>query len=111
LSIELELKTQPKEVASSAHTPHTAAEGGDIALKAVDGATGKVRPHFKTLDNGTAITYQALLGFDGYITKCRQISCPCCKATLDKTTLPAYKVYPLGKRCCGIDGTATFTKE
>jgi hypothetical protein len=48
---------------------NNAADGGDIALtlKPVDGTTGKSTTTFKTLDNGSAITYQALLDFDGYI--------------------------------------------
>jgi hypothetical protein len=37
-----------------------------LTLKPVDGTTGKTTT-FKTLDNGSAITYQALLDFDGYI--------------------------------------------
>jgi hypothetical protein len=54
----------------SSHPAHihlnTAAEGGDIALtlKPVDGTTRKSTTTFKTLDNGTAITYQQLLNFD-----------------------------------------------
>jgi plastocyanin len=66
----LELKGTAQGGLHPAHIHfNTAAEGGDIALtlKAVDGATGKSTTTFTTLDNGTAITYQALLGFDGYI--------------------------------------------
>jgi hypothetical protein len=62
-------------------------------LKAVDG-TGKVRPLSKH-DNGTAIL-QALLGFDGYINvhlSADKLALLLRKATLDKTTLLAYRKY------------------
>jgi len=70
LSIELDLQNTP---AGGIHTAHihfnTAAEGGGIALslEAVNGNTGKSTTTFTTLDDGTAITYQGLLDFDGYI--------------------------------------------
>ncbi|MCQ6468237.1 hypothetical protein NPN14_23720, partial [Vibrio parahaemolyticus] len=60
-------------IAGASHPAHihlnTAAEGGDIALtlNAVDGTTGKSTTVLKALDNGTKITYQELLNFDGYI--------------------------------------------
>jgi hypothetical protein len=63
----MSIEVRFKEHYCSSHPAHihfnTAAEGGDIALtlKAVDGATGKITTTFKSLDNGTAITYQQLL--------------------------------------------------
>jgi plastocyanin len=70
LSIELDLKNTPQGKSHPAHIHlNTAAEGGDIALtlNAVDGSTGKSTTTFKTLDDGSAINYQALINFDGYI--------------------------------------------
>lgn len=48
---------------------NTIAEGGGIVinLKNVDGATGKAVTSVDTLNNGTAITYDELLNFNGYI--------------------------------------------
>ncbi|MGO4817477.1 cupredoxin domain-containing protein [Flavobacterium sp. W22_SRS_FP1] len=70
VSIELELLNTPQGGSHTAHIHlNNAADGGDIALtlKPVDGTTGKSITTFKALDNGSAITYQALLDFDGYI--------------------------------------------
>jgi hypothetical protein len=70
LSVELDLQNTS---AGNTHPAHihinTAAEGGSIALslEAVDGATGKSKTTFTTLDDGTPITYQGLLDFDGYV--------------------------------------------
>ncbi|MGO3238441.1 MAG: CHRD domain-containing protein [Psychroflexus halocasei] len=58
---------------SGMHPAHihmnTAAEGGDIAisLEAVDGTTGMSSTTFTTMDDGTSITYQELINFDGYV--------------------------------------------
>ncbi|WP_422005735.1 CHRD domain-containing protein [Roseivirga pacifica] len=48
---------------------NTAAEGGDIAvsLTPVDGSTGMSETTISMLDDGTAITYDELIMFDGYI--------------------------------------------
>jgi hypothetical protein len=70
VSIELDLKNTPQGGIHPAHIHlNTAAEGGDIALTltAVDGSTGKSTTTFKTLKDGSAINYQALINFDGYI--------------------------------------------
>ncbi len=58
---------------SGMHPAHihmnTAAEGGDIAisLEPVDGATGMSSTTFSAKDNGTAISYEELLNFNGYV--------------------------------------------
>ena len=70
LSIELNLQNTPGGGVHPAHIHiNTAAEGGGIALtlEAVNGDTGKSKTTFTTLDDGTAIIYQGLLDFDGYI--------------------------------------------
>jgi Cu/Zn superoxide dismutase len=70
LSIELTLQNTTEGDAHPAHLHfNTAAEGGDVALplETVLGATGKSTTNFTTLNDGTAITYAALIDFDGYI--------------------------------------------
>ncbi|GAA4322335.1 hypothetical protein GCM10023115_50360 [Pontixanthobacter gangjinensis] len=58
---------------SGMHPAHihfnTAAEGGDIALSfnPIDGATGMSTTTFSALDDGTPITYEEAVNFDGYI--------------------------------------------
>lgn len=70
LSVELDLQNTS---AGNTHPAHihmnTAAESGGIvlSLEPVDGATGKSKTTFTTLNDGTAITYQGLLDFNGYI--------------------------------------------
>src|SRR5690606_41703304 len=48
---------------------NSASEGGPIAVSfpPIDGATGRSETTITELDNGTAITYEGLLAFDGYI--------------------------------------------
>ncbi|MGB7394656.1 MAG: hypothetical protein WA913_09710 [Pricia sp.] len=48
---------------------NTAAEGGDIAidLNPVDGSTGESSTHVTELNDDTAISYEELLEYDGYI--------------------------------------------
>lgn len=119
LSIELNLKNTIAGNSLAAQIRlNTAAEGGDIALtlKPVDGATGKSTTTIKALDNGTAITYQQILSFDGYINV---------NATADKSSAlvsqgdigqneitNVSKVYVLGSVAVpAISGTATFFKR
>jgi protein tyrosine phosphatase (PTP) superfamily phosphohydrolase (DUF442 family) len=119
LSIELQLKNT---MAGGLHPAHihlnNAAEGGDIALtlKAVDGATGKSTTTFKALDNGSAITYQQLLAFDGYINvhlAADKLSTLVAQGDIGQNVLTgASKVYPLGSVAVpSISGTATFFKR
>lgn len=70
VAIELELSNTPAGGQHPAHIHlNTAAEGGDIALtlEAVDGSTGKSSTTVTTLNDGTAISYDDLIAFDGYI--------------------------------------------
>lgn len=59
--------------AGGTHPSHihvnSVAQGGGIAidLTAVNGTTGKSETHISKLNNGTAITYDELLTFNGYI--------------------------------------------
>lgn len=70
ITVELDLNNT---AAGGSHPAHihinTAVEGGDIAISlgTVDGATGFSTINFSTKDDGTPISYQQLLDFDGYI--------------------------------------------
>jgi uncharacterized protein YerC len=119
VSIELELLNTPQGGSHPAHIHlNTAADGGDIALtlKPVDGTTGKSTTTFKTLDNGSAITYQALLDFDGYINvhlSANQLGTLVAQGDIGQNDLTdVSKVYPLGSVADPlISGTATFYKR
>lgn len=59
--------------ATASHPAHihanTAAEGGDIvlSLENVSGSNGKSETVVSALDNGTPVTYEQLVEFDGYV--------------------------------------------
>ena len=70
VTVDLNLQNTPAGGEHPAHIHfNTAAEGGGIAvsLGTVDGDTGTSSVTFSTLDDGTGITYDQLLNFDGYI--------------------------------------------
>jgi hypothetical protein len=69
-TVEIELDGTPDGGMHPAHIHYnTAAEGGDIAVsfEPIDGATGMSTTTFSTLDDGTNITYEEAINFDGYI--------------------------------------------
>jgi len=69
-TVEIELDGTPDGGMHPAHIHYnTAAEGGDIAVsfEPVDGSTGMSTTTFSTLDDGTSITYEEAINFDGYI--------------------------------------------
>jgi hypothetical protein len=116
LSIELDLKNTPQGGSHPAHIHlNTAAEGGAIALTltAVDGSTGKSTTTFKTLDDGSAVTYEALINFDGYINvhlSAAELGTLVAQGDIGQNDLTGVaKVYPLGSvAVAAISGTATF---
>jgi plastocyanin len=116
LSIELVLKNTPQGGSHPAHIHlNTAAEGGNIALtlNSVDGSTGKSTTTFKTLDDGSAINYQALINFDGYINvhlSADKLGTLVAQGDIGQNALTGItKVYPLGSVAVeAISGTATF---
>lgn len=68
--IDLDLVGTPAGGEHPAHIHmNTAAEGGNIALslEPVDGDTGESSITVDALDDGTSITYQELINYDGYI--------------------------------------------
>jgi len=67
---EIMLENTPEDGIHPAHIHfNTALEGGGIAFSfnPVNGASGISKTNIATLDDGTAITYDELLDFDGYI--------------------------------------------
>ncbi|MCM4171098.1 hypothetical protein DHD32_06380 [Arenibacter sp. TNZ] len=75
--LELQLEGTPADGVHPAHIhANTAAEGGDIviSLSAVAGANGKSWTHIEEDDAGTAVNYEALLEFDGYINVHKSIA-------------------------------------
>jgi hypothetical protein len=116
LSIELDLQNTPANGMHPAHIHfNTAAESGGIALSldAVNGETGKSTTTFSTLDDGTSITYQGLLNFDGYVNvhlSATELSTLVAQGDIGQNELTdVSKVYALGSVAVPtIDGTATF---
>jgi hypothetical protein len=116
LRIELELQNTAQGGSHPAHIHvNTAAEGGGIALSLtpVDGATGKSITTFSALDDGTAITYQGLLDFDGYINvhlSANELATIVAQGDIGQNDLTdVSKAYALGSDAVPeIDGVATF---
>ncbi|SFN76468.1 hypothetical protein SAMN04487989_103268 [Bizionia echini] len=70
ITIEIKLSgTLPGETYPTNLRFNTAAEGGAVAisLQRLNGTTGRSTTTFSTLDDGTEITYEDLLEFDGFI--------------------------------------------
>jgi hypothetical protein len=119
LSIELDLQNTPANGMHPAHVHfNTAAESGGIALSldAVSGDTGKSTTTFTMLNDGTSISYQGLLDFDGYINvhlSTQELSTLVAQGDIGQNELTdVSKVYALGSAAVpAIDGTATFYKR
>ncbi|NNE76113.1 MAG: hypothetical protein HKN31_03475, partial [Pricia sp.] len=114
--IELNLQNTPDGGMHPAHIHfNTAAEGGDIALdlETVDGGTGQSSTHVTTLNDGTAITYEQLLEYDGYINvhlSADELGTLVAQGDIGQNELTGTsKEYPLESVAVDdIDGTATF---
>ncbi len=114
--IELKLENTTEGGMHPAHIHfNTAAEGGDIALDltTVDGATGESSTHVTTLNDGTAITYEGLLEYDGYINvhlSADDLGTLVAQGDIGQNELTGtLKEYALGSVAIDdIDGTATF---
>ena len=119
ITVELDLQNTPSGGMHPAHIHfNTAAEGGDIAitLGTVDGSTGMSTVTFTTLDDGTAISYEDLLDFDGYInvhTSADDLGTLVAQGDIGQNELTGTsKVYALGSVAVDdIDGTATFEER
>ncbi|MDC6403748.1 MULTISPECIES: CHRD domain-containing protein [Maribacter] len=119
ITVELELQNTPCGGMHPAHIHfNTAAEGGDIAitLGTVDGSTGMSSVTFSTLDDGTPITYEELLDFDGYINvhaSADDLATLVAQGDIGQNELNGEtKVYELGSVAIEeISGTATFSER
>jgi hypothetical protein len=108
--------------ASGVHPAHihanTAAQGGGILidLSDVDGATGISKTHVSELNDGTAITYEQLLDFNGYVNvhlSASNLGTLVAQGDIGQNELTGEsKVYELGpKTDPTISGTATFEER
>ena len=119
ITVELNLQNTPSGGMHPAHIHfNTAAEGGDIAvtLGIVDGSTGMSSITFSALNDGTPITYEELLDFDGYINvhaSADDLGTLVAQGDIGQNELTGItKVYALGSVAVeDIDGTATFSER
>ena len=117
--VNLKLDNTPSGGMHPAHIHfNTAAEGGDIALDlvTVDGDTGESSTPITTLNDGTAITYDELLAYDGYINvhlSADDLGTLVAQGDIGQNELTdSSKEYALGSISDPeISGTATFTKR
>lgn len=116
ITIELDIENTPSGEDHPAHIHfNTAAEGGDIALTlgTVDGDTGLSSITLNTLNDGTPITYDELINFDGYINvhlNSDNLSTLVAQGDIGQNDLTGtMKAYELGSVAVDdIDGTAIF---
>lgn len=116
VSIELELSNTPAGGQHPAHIHYnTAAEGGDVALTlgTVDGTTGKSSVAVTALDDGTSVSYDDLVAFDGYVNvhlSADDLSTIVAQGDIGENALTGTsKSYDLGEKAVpGIAGIVTF---
>jgi hypothetical protein len=116
----IQLQNTPADGSHPGHIHlNTAAEGGGIAFtfKPVNGATGTSKTNVAALDNGTAIGYDDILDFDGYINvhlAANNLGTLVAQGDIgqNELSLTDAKTYRLGSVAVpGISGTATFVKR
>ena len=97
---------------------NTAAEGGEsvIDLTAVDGTTGLSRTQVATFNDGTAVTYDELTNYDGYLNVLLSADAPetiVAQGDIGINALTGESVnYPLAAaNNSGVSGTATFAQR
>ncbi len=116
VTIDLELSNTPAGGQHPAHIHfNSAAEGGGIALTlgTVDGDTGKSSIMVTTLDDGTAIGYDDLINFDGYINvhlSAEELSTLVAQGDIGSNELTGVsQMYELKEKDVpGISGMVTF---
>ena len=119
VTIDLALQNTPPGGQHPAHIHfNTAAEGGGIALSlgVVDGDTGESSITVSALDDGTPITYETLLDFDGYINvhlSADDLPTLVAQGDIGQNELTGQtKTYELGAVAVPeISGTATFSER
>ena len=116
VAIDIELSNTPAGGQHPAHIHYnTAAEGGDIALTlgTVDGSTGKSTITVTTLNDGTAVSYDDLLAFDGYINvhlSAEDLGTIVAQGDIGENTLTGVSTtYELAEKAVpGINGSVTL---
>tara|TARA_R110000850_G_scaffold182360_1_gene307762 strand:- start:13957 stop:15165 length:1209 start_codon:yes stop_codon:yes gene_type:complete len=119
ITADINLDGTPSDGVHPAHVHfNTAAESGDIAitLGTVDGATGLSSTTFTSLDDGTPISYEELIQFDGYVNvhlSSTVLDVIVAQGDIGQNELTGdSKVFDLGERdVAGISGTATFEER
>lgn len=117
--VELQLQNTPPGGNHPAHIHfNTAIEGGGIAvsLNAVDGNTGESSTSVNALDDGTPITYEQLLDFNGYINvhlSQQDLASIVAQGDIGQNELTGVrKVYTLSEKDVnGISGTVEFAQR
>lgn len=112
----LELMNTPQGGVHPAHIHNNSAiEGGGIALSftPVDGTTGMSYTNIAALDDGTPLSYDELLDFDGYVNvhlSPDELSTIVAQGDIGQNELTGMSViYDLGEKDVpGISGMATF---
>ena len=113
---KLELMNTPENGVHPAHIHNnSAAEGGGIAvsLTPVDGTTGMSYTNIAALDDGTAIDYDDLINFDGYINvhlSPENLAVIVAQGDIGENELTGMSImYELGEKDApGISGMVTF---
>lgn len=119
ITVELDFTAIPTGGMHPAHIHfNTAAEGGSIAitLGTVSGNTGFSTITFSAFDDGTPITYDELLNFDGYINvheSDSQLDIIVAQGDIGQNELTGVsKTYSLSEKDIpGISGIATFSER
>ncbi|WKN45742.1 CHRD domain-containing protein [Tunicatimonas pelagia] len=117
--VELTLQNTIEGGTHPAHIhANTAAEGGGIVidLNDVDGTTGMSRTQVAAFDDGTPVTYEGLLDYDGYINvhiSDDDLPTIVAQGDIGANALTGNSVtYNLGEVAgSGVSGTATFAER
>ena len=117
--VELMVVGTPADGMHPAHIhANTAVEGGGIviSLAMVNGATGTSRTQVGTFDDGTTITYEELIDYDGYINvhlSAEELGTIVAQGDVGANALTGESVvYPLAAvEGSGVSGTATFAER
>jgi len=119
ITADINIQGTPSDGVHPAHVHfNTAAEGGDIAitLGTVDGANGQSSITFNALDDGTSISYEELIEFDGYVNvhlSSNELDVIVAQGDIGQNELTGdFKVYDLAEvDVPGISGEVTFEER
>ncbi|WP_224489603.1 CHRD domain-containing protein [Robertkochia flava] len=119
VTISLDLEGTPSGGEHPAHIHfNTAAEGGGIALTlgTVDGSSGESTINVTEFDDGSAVTYQDLLDYNGYINvhlSANELETIVAQGDIGQNDLTGtVKTYPLSEQAvAGISGTIEFAER